>query len=109
MAKGGNMKQTLFTVAAAFSLIFAGLAFAVEGMQPSEGKAPTFEQMKAHQLKRLDDMINSLQKGKACSEAAKNQEDLRACRPKHKTEKKNHRGEMRKRGGPEVQVPTEVN
>ena len=103
------MKQAFIAVAAAFSLIFAGLAFAIEGMQPSEREAPTFEQMKAHQLKRLDDMINSLQKGKACSEAAKNKEDLRACRPKHKAEKKKHRGEMRKRGGPEVQLPSDVN
>jgi hypothetical protein len=80
------MKRAVIAVTAVLSLIFAGLAFAAEGIQPSKGTAPTFEQMKADHLKRLDYRIKSLQEEKACAQAAKNPDDMRACWSKHKTE-----------------------
>jgi hypothetical protein len=98
------MKRAVIAVAAVLSLVFAVPAFAVEGIRPSTGTVPDFEQMKADHLKRLDDRINSLQEEKACAQAAKNQDDLRACRPKYKAE-------MRKRGGtggPGGQVPPQI-
>jgi hypothetical protein len=93
------MKRAVIAVAAVLSLIFAGLAFAVEGIQPSAGTAPTFEQMKADHLKKLDDRINSLQLEKACAQAAKDQDEMRACRSKHKAEMQGHGDDMRQRGG----------
>ena len=94
------MKREVIAVAAVLSLAFAVPAFAIEGIQPSEATAPTFEQMKADHLKGLDDRMNSLQQEKACTQAATNQDELRACRLKHKDEMKEKRDEMRKRGGP---------
>jgi len=94
------MKRTIVGLAAALSLALAAPAFAVEGTQPSAGTPPNFEQMKADHLKKIDDRINSLQAEKVCVQAAKSQDDLRTCRSKHKSEMKEHHGEMRKRGGP---------
>ena len=93
------MKRAVIAVAAVLSLIFAGLAFAAESIQPSAGNAPNFEQMKADHLKRIDDRIKSLQEAKVCTQAAKNQDGLRACWSKHKPEMKKHHDEMRRRGG----------
>ena len=99
MAKGGIMKRVVIAVAAVVSLVFAVSAFAAD-IQPSAGTAPNFEQMKADHLKMLDDRINGLQEERACAQAAKNQDELRACRSKHKAEMKEHRDEMKKKGGP---------
>ena len=96
------MKKTVIGLAAALSLAFAASAFAAEGTQPSTGTPPDFEQMKAYRLQKIDDRMNSLQKEKVCVKAAKSQDDLRACRSKHKTEMKEHRGKMKKGGGPSV-------
>jgi len=93
------MKKAVIAAVAVLSLILAGLSFAVEGIQPSAGTVPNFEQMKADHLKKLDDRMTSLQKEKVCVEAAKNQDDLRACRSKHKAEMKGHGDQMRKKGG----------
>ena len=93
------MKKAVIAAVAVLSLILAGLSFAVEGIQPSAGTVPNFEQMKADHLKKLDDRMTSLQKEKVCVEAAKNQDDLRACRSKHKAEMKGHGDQMGKRGG----------
>lgn len=94
------MKREVIAVAAVLSLVFAVPAFAVEGIQPSAGTVPDFEQMKTDHLKRLDDRINSLQEEKACVQSAKNKDDIRVCRSKHKVEMRGHVDEMRKRGGP---------
>jgi hypothetical protein len=64
--------------------------------------------MKAYHLKKLDERMNSLQQENACVQAAKNQDDLRACRSKHKAEMKEHRDDMRRRvvpGAPGAQIP----
>jgi hypothetical protein len=111
MTKGGIMKRGVIAVVAVLSLVFAVPAFAVEGIQPSAGTVPDFEQMKTDHLKRLDDRINSLQEEKACVQAAKNKDDIRVCRSKHKVEMRGHGDEMRKRGGPGGpggQVPPQV-
>jgi hypothetical protein len=92
------MKRAVIA-AAVLSLIFAGLAFAAEGTQPTAGAAPSFEQMKANHLKKLDDRIKSLQEEKSCAQAAKDQDEMRACRSKHKAEMQGHGDEMRQRGG----------
>ena len=94
------MKRAVIAVAAALSLIFAGLAFAVEGIQPSAGTALNFEQLKADHLKKLEERMSSLQQEKTCVQAAKSQDDLWACRSKHKAEMKEHHDWMRKGGGP---------
>ena len=75
-------------------------AFAIEGSQPPKETAPNFEQMKADHLQKLEVRISSLQQEKACVQASTNQEGLMACRSKHKAEMKEHRDDMRKRGGP---------
>ena len=111
MAKGGIMRRAVIASVAVLSLIFAGLSFAVEGIQPSAETVPNFEKMKADHLKMLEYRINSLQEEKVCAEAAKKQEDLRACRSKHKTEMKGQGDKMGKRGwhgGPGGQVPPPV-
>ena len=96
------MKRTVIAVAAALSLIFAVIAFAVEDIQPSAGTAPNFEQMKADHLKRLDARMSSLQEEKVCVEAAKNQDDLKTCRQKNRASMKN-KGDFGNKGG---QVPS---
>jgi len=82
--KGGIMKRGVIAAAAVLSMVFAVPVFAVEGTQPqpSTGAAPNFEQMKSDHLKRIDEKIKSLQEEKTCAEAAKNQNDLNACRKK---------------------------
>ncbi len=105
------MKRVVIAVAAVLSLVFTVPAFAVEGNQPPAGTVPNFEQIKADHLKRLGDRINSLQEEKVCAQAAKNQDDLKACWSKHKGEMKEQRDEMRKRGGPGGpggQIPPQV-
>lgn len=100
MTKGGIMKRKVIAVAAVLSMTFAVPAFAAEGIQQPKEVLPNFEQMKADHLKRLNDRINSLQEEKACAQAAKKQDDLNACRLKHRGEMKERRDEMRMRGGP---------
>jgi hypothetical protein len=94
------MKRAVIALVAALSLVLAVSAFAIEGTQPPKETVPNFEQMKADHLKKLEERITSLQQEKTCVQAAKNQDDLIACRSKHKAEMKEHRDEMRKRGGP---------
>jgi len=111
------MKKALaITMAILFALTITSVTFAteekvappIEGIQPMKGTAPNFEQMKADHLKKLDERINSLQQEKACVQAAKNQDELRACRSKHRAEMEKHRDDMRQGvgpGGPGGQIP----
>ena len=94
------MKRVVIVVAAVLSLVFVVPAFAIEGSQPPKETGLNFEQMKADHLKKLDERMTSLQEEKTCAQAAKNQDDLRACRAKHKAEMKEYRDEMRRGGGP---------
>jgi hypothetical protein len=79
--KGGIMKKAVIATLI-LSLAFALPAFAVESNEPPKGPAPTFEQKKAQILKRLDERSTKLQEEKACVQAAKNDNDLKACRDK---------------------------
>ena len=92
------MKKALIA-GALLSLAIAVPAFAVEGNQPPTAPGQTFEQRQAHILKMIDERIISLQEGKACVQAAKNDNDLKACREKHMSEMKEKRGEMRHERG----------
>jgi hypothetical protein len=104
------MRRGVIAVSTVLSLVFAVPAFAVDGTQPPKETAPTFEQIKADHLKKLDERLNSLQQERVCAQAAKNQDELRACRAKHKAEMKEHRDDMRMRGpgGPGGPIPPPV-
>jgi hypothetical protein len=110
---GGVMKRAVVSVAALLSLSLTVPAFAAEATQPSAGTGANYEQMKADHLKRIDNRINSLQEEKTCVQAAKNQEELKACWMKHKSQMKEHRDDMRKGrggpGGPAGSVPPQQN
>jgi len=93
------MKRAVIVAAVVLSLVFAVSGFAIDSSQPLGDTAPNFEQMKADHLKKLDDRMASLQKEKVCVEAAKNQDDLRVCRSKHKAEMTGHGDQMGRRGG----------
>jgi hypothetical protein len=100
LGKGVIMKRAVIATLI-FSLAFALPAFAVESNEPQKGPAPTFEQRKAQDLKRLDDRSTKLQEEKACVQATKNDNDLKACRekfrPPHGPGGKGHPGRP---GGP---------
>ncbi|HUI45543.1 MAG TPA: hypothetical protein VL122_06125 [Nitrospirota bacterium] len=97
------MKRVLIATAI-LSFMFTLTSFAAQNEQPNE-PAATFEQKQARILKMFDDRITSLQEAKTCVQAAKNNDDLRACRKKYMAEirerqgdKQQHRGTM---GGPQ--------
>jgi len=94
------MKKAVIAGAALLTLVFAVPAFAVDISQPQKGIAPSFDQMKADRMKKIDERMTSLQEEKACVQAAKTQDDLKACWVKHKDEMKEHRGDMKMKGGP---------
>ena len=75
------MKRTVIATLA-LSLAFALPAFAAESSGPPKATVPTFEQKKAQFLKNLDDRSTKLQEERACVQAAKNDNDLKACRNK---------------------------
>lgn len=87
-------------IAVALVLVFALPVFAVDVSKTPAGTAPTFDQMKADRMKKIDERMTSLQEEKACVQAAKTQDDLKACWVKHKDEMKEHRGDMKMKGGP---------
>ena len=92
------MKKTLIA-AFLLSLAFVVPAFAVEGNQPPTVPGKTFEERQAHILKMIDERMVGLQEGKACVQAAKNDNDLKACREKQMAQMKEKRGEMRHEHG----------
>jgi hypothetical protein len=96
--KEKKMKSASITVIL-LSLAFAVTVFAVEGGQPPSMADQTFDQKQSHILKMLDERIASLQEGRTCVQAAKNDEDLKACREKHMTEMKDRHNAMRQRRG----------
>lgn len=93
------MKRTVMA-AVVLLLAFATPVIAVEGDQPPKGPGQNFEQRKADILKRLDARIASAQEARACVQEAKNHEEIKACREKHKAEMQQFREENRKQGGP---------
>ena len=92
------MKRALIT-ALLLSVALVVPAFAAESGPPPSATGQTFEQKQARILKMLDERIAHLQEGKACAQAAKNNEDLRACREKQMAEMKEQRDEMRSHRG----------
>jgi len=90
------MKRIL--VAGMLAMALAVPAYAVEGGQPPPPKdqGANFEQRKADILGNMDRRMNRLQEEKACVEAAKNMDDLKACREKFMPEGMRRRGEGRK-------------
>jgi hypothetical protein len=92
------MKRVLIA-AAVLSLVVAAAAFAADSGQAPKGQGMSFEEQKADILKHIDARMSFLQEGKACVQAAKNSDDLKACRQKHRAEMEQMRGEYGK-GGP---------
>jgi hypothetical protein len=92
------MKRTLIA-AALLSLAFAVPALANEEGQPPAVPGQTFEQRQANILKMMDERIAAMQEGKTCIQAAKNDEDLKACGKKHMAEMREKHGDMKHPGG----------
>jgi hypothetical protein len=87
------MKTAIIAMAA--SLLFVATAFAADNApQPGE-PGPSFEQRKADILKRIDERIARSQEEKTCVQAAKNHDDLKACREKLKAEVQQQRPKQR--------------
>jgi hypothetical protein len=105
--KGGNMKRAIIA-AVLYSLAFAAPILAAEGSQPPSAPVKTFEQRQADMLKFADERIATLQAGKTCVKAAKNDDDLTACREKFMAEMKKKRAEMKQKremtGGPQGEI-----
>jgi hypothetical protein len=92
------MKRALIVVAL-LSLVFTVQAFAVDGGTPAAAPGKTFEQRQSNILKMMDERLASLQEAKTCVQAAKSDDDLKACREKHMAGMKGKRGEMRHEHG----------
>jgi hypothetical protein len=84
------MKRT-FIAAALLSLAFSVPVFAADGGQPQTGQAQTFEQKQAEILKMIDARAAGIQEQRSCVQAAKNLEDLKACRDKAMAEMEKRR------------------
>jgi len=69
-----SMVQSLFAQAPA-----DGTPPMLRGNKPAQPQS--FEETKAGLLKRMDDRIKRMTEERACVEAAKNQDDLKKCRP----------------------------
>jgi len=98
------MKKT-FIAAAVLSLAFAVPVFAADGGQPQKGQAPSFEQRQAEVLKMIDARAAGIQDERSCVQAAKNLDDLKACRDKAMAEMEKRRSEMKGRGPGGGQTP----
>ena len=92
------MKKALIA-AVALSLVLAVSAFAADSGRPQNIPAPNFDQRKSDILKMLDERMAGLQEAKHCIEAAKNHDDIRTCREKHRAEMMEKRGEMKQQRG----------
>lgn len=77
-------------------LLFAVSSFAIEDAPPPKGPGPNFEQHKADIIKRIDGRIARNQEEKSCIQAARNLEDVKACRDKFRAEIQEQRQNMRK-------------
>ena len=68
------------------TLFIAVPAFAADNAPQPKGPGPNFEQHRADILKRIDARIARNQEEKSCVQAAKNHDDIKACRDKFKEE-----------------------
>jgi hypothetical protein len=91
------MKRIVIAVAV-LSLIVAAASFAADSGSAPKGAGMSFDERKAEVLKNLDSRMSFLQEEKACVQTAKNHDDLRACRQKHRVEMDQMRGEYSKGG-----------
>lgn len=82
-------------VAVAVSILFAAPAFSADIAQQPKGPGLNFEQRKSDTLKRIDERIARNQEEKACIQASKNHDDLKACRDKFKAEIQEQRQKKR--------------
>lgn len=89
----------ILIAAALISLAFAVPVLATEGGQPPTVPGQTFEQRQANILKMMDERIAGIQEGKTCIQAAKNDDDLKACRKKHMSEMQEKHGDMKHQHG----------
>jgi hypothetical protein len=92
------MKKALIA-AVALSLVLAVSAFAADGGQPQNVPNPNFDQRKTEILKVLVERMTSLQEATNCIQEAKNNDDIKTCREKHRAEMKEMRGEMKQERG----------
>ena len=94
------MKRTCLA-AAVFTLAFAVPVSAADSGQPQTGQALTFEQRQAEILKIIDARAAGIQTERSCVQAARNFDDLKACRDKAMADMKGHGpggGQMPPRG-----------
>ena len=82
-------------IAMAVSILFAAPAFAADDAPQFKGPGPSFEQRKSDILKHIDERIARNQEEKTCVQAAKNHDDLKACREKFKAEVLQQRPKVR--------------
>lgn len=84
-------------IAVVVSILFTVPAFADDNAPQPKGKGPgpNFEQRKSDILKRIDERIARNQEEKTCVQAAKNHDDLKACRDKFKAEVQEQRQKQR--------------
>jgi len=73
-------------IAMAVSILIAAPAFAADNAPQPKGPGPSFEQRKSDILKHIDERIARNQEEKTCVQAAKNHDDLKACRDKIRAE-----------------------
>lgn len=115
------MKKTM--IAAAALVCFAASAFAADPA-PAPAAAPAvkapeqkdaqavspdqaFEQRKARILKHLEQSIAKGQEAKACFEAAKNSDDLKACKSKFKHKSRKHHPKKDRKDKPMADQPAQ--
>ncbi|HXE96483.1 MAG TPA: hypothetical protein VN642_08760 [Dongiaceae bacterium] len=73
-------------IAMTVSILFSAPAFAADNAPQFNGAGPSFEQRKSDILKHIDERIARNQEEKSCVQAAKNHDDIKACRDKFKAE-----------------------
>ncbi len=85
------MKTTMITTAVA--ILLAMPAFAANNAPQKQGQTLSFPQRKAEILKRIDERITRSKQERACIQATKNNEDIKACwekfRPKFQGQRQN--------------------
>jgi len=92
------MKRIL--VAAIFlSLVAIVPVFGADSGQPENANGQTFEQRQSHIMRMIDERIASLREAKTCIQAARNDDELRACKEKFMAELREQRGGMKRQRG----------
>jgi hypothetical protein len=69
--------------------VFTVPAFAATADQQSNASSEPFEQKQTRILQLIDNRIADLQEAKTCVQAAKNNDDLKACRQKQMQKMRN--------------------